>query len=539
MQGKQAITSFLEQSDISHIFQLPGLHTLGLNAHLFGRQNIKTITARHETDLAFMADGYARASGKPGVILVTPGPGLGNITSGCMESYCDDIPLFIIHIDIDRRDAGKGLLHEIEDPGNIFRHFIKGTFTAADTGSLLTTLDEAYRKCTAGRRGPVLVSIPYSLLDSEVPSSAETNTAPARGPDPAGSTADTSEGTLSFLARLEKMLASCERPVMIGGKGLMNEEAAKLVEEICGRGNIPFLTTTGGKGAVSDRHVFSFGNIIAKGTAQDIMRSSDLVIAAGTRLRDVDAKRRGVRIGKLVHIDIDDRWMNRNYPAALRYAADPLTALRVFAGIVRDRTFPWDLPGLKERQLSEAASMKRSSRGYALADLLRSIVPEITTIVCDLNIPSYWAEYYLPVYHQRSFIMPRGVSPIFYSLSAAIGAKTARPERPCLAVCGDGGVLPQMAELATIVRYNIPVVVFVHNNSSFSILENTMRNRHGITGSMDLTNPDLVKLARSFGIKAKRTRTLAGLRNVFLRDIDWDEPFLVEFTDTVSAPPWA
>lgn len=537
MQGKQAITSFLERSGVSHIFQLPGLHTLSLNACLFGRQNIKIITARHESDLAFMADGYARASGKPGVILVTPGPGLGNITSGCMESYCDDTPLFIIHIDIDRKDAGKGLLHEIEDPGNIFRHFIKGTFEAGDAGSLLPALDEAYRTCTAGRCGPVLISIPYSLLDSEVPQSTETNT-PARGPLPAPPTADTPENTRSFLTGLEKMLASCERPVMIGGKGLMSEEAAKLVEEICGRCNMPFMTTTGGKGTVSDKLSFSFGNIIAKGAAQEIIRSSDLVIAAGTRLRDVDSKRRGVRIGNLVHIDIDDRWINRNYPAALQYASDPLTALRGLAGILRGRTFSWDLSRLKERQLSEAAPMKRSARGYALVDLLRSIIPETTAIICDLNIPSYWAEYYMPVYHQRSFIMPRGISPIFYSLSAAIGAKTARPERPCLAVCGDGGVLPQMAELATIVRYNIPVVVFVHNNSSFSILEDTMQNRHGITGSMDLTNPDLVKLARSFGIKARRTRTIEGLRNVFLRDINWDEPFLVEFVDTVSAPPW-
>ncbi|HOW55877.1 MAG TPA: thiamine pyrophosphate-binding protein [Syntrophorhabdaceae bacterium] len=534
MQGKQVITSFFEKHGISHIFQLPGLHTLALNACLYNQQTTKTITARHETNLAFMADGYARASGKPGVILVTPGPGLGNIVSGCMESFCDDVPLFIIHIDIDRKDLGKGILHEIIDPGNIFRHFIKESFSVGSAESLPEILDRAYRTCTAGRCGPVLVSIPYSLLDKEVSSSVKGMPDPL----PAPLTQDTVEDLRTFLAGLEHLLNACERPVMIGGKGLMNDAASKLVEEICGPGNIPFLTTTGGKGVVSDKHLFSFGSIMAKGTARQIVRSSDLVIAAGTRLRDVDTRRRGVRIGNLVHIDIDDRWMNRNYPAVLQYAADPLGALRGIAHITRGRAFSWDLPRLKEMQRSEAVSMKRSARGYALVDLLRNTIPDAASIVCDLNIPSYWSEYYMPVYHRRSFIMPRGISPIFYSLSAAIGAKTARPELPCLAVCGDGGVLPQIAELATAVRYKIPVVVFVHNNSSFSILENTMRNRYEITGSMDLTNPDFVKLARAFGVKAKRARSLAGLKDIFLRDINWDEPFLVEFVDAVSSPPW-
>ncbi len=536
MQGKQAITSFFEKKGISHIFQIPGLHTLSLNAQLFGQQSIKTITARHETNLAFMADGYARASGKPGVILVTPGPGLGNIVSGCMEGYSDDVPLFIVHIDIDRKDAGKGILHEINDPANIFRHFIKGAFTVEKTSSIALILEDAYRTCTTGRPGPVLISIPYGLLDKEAPSSPRDN---IQIPISMTTTEDGPENDHPFFADLEHMLASCERPVMIGGKGLMNDRAASLVESICGRSSIPFLTTTGGKGVVSDKHMFSFGNIMAKGVTRDIIGSSDLVIAAGTRLRDVDAKRRGVKIDNLVHIDIDNRWVSRNYPAALQFTGDPTTALRGLSRIVRCRTFSWALAQLKKIQRSEAVLMKRSARGYALVDLLRNIVPETTTVVCDLNIPSYFAEYYLPVYHQRSFIMPRGISPIFYSLSAAIGAKTARPQRPCLAICGDGGVLPQMSELATIVRYNIPVVIFVHNNNSFAILEDAMRRRHGITGSMGLVNPDFVKLAGSFGVKAKRTRTLEGLKNIFLRGVSWDEPFLVEFVDTVSAPPWS
>ncbi len=529
MQGKHIIRTFFQQAAVSHVFQLPGLHTLSLNAELFSHQNIKTITARHEANLAFMADGYARASGKPAIIVVTPGPGLGNIVSGCMEAYFDDVPLLIVHIDTDRKDVGKGILHELESPEDIFRHFVKASFRVNEPSTLTASLHDALRTCSTPRRGPVLVSIPFGLLDKEVPGQlrmVKSTPAGPSGPD----------RVLPFLANLEHILEDKRRPVLLGGKALMEPRIGVLVEKICGRG-LPFLTTTGGKGVTSDHNAFSFGNVMAKGVARDILASADVVIAAGTRLRDVDAKRRGVRIGNLVHIDVDDRWIGKNYRTALHCSGDIQEVLKGLARIVQKARFDWDIEGLKRQRNMEMSGLRKEA-GYALVDLLRNTVPEDTVIVCDLNMPSYWAEYYMPVYAQRSFLMPRGISPIFYSLAAAVGAKISRPHLPCLALCGDGGGLPQMSELATIVKYGIPVTILVHNNNSFSILEDAMRSRHNIDGSMDLVNPDFVKLARAFGIRARRTRTLRGLKDVFLHDVHWDEPFLVEFAGRVPFPPW-
>ncbi|OPX94928.1 MAG: putative 2-ketoarginine decarboxylase AruI [Syntrophorhabdus sp. PtaB.Bin006] len=156
----------------------------------------------------------------------------------------------------------------------------------------------------------------------------------------------------------------------------------------------------------------------------------------------------------------------------------------------------------------------------------------------DLNILSYWAEYYFPVYRQDAFLMPRGSSSIFYGLPAAIGAKLARPDRPCLSICGDGGVLPTMSELATIQKYHIPVVILVYNNNSFGVLEHYMKERYSIAGAMALNNPDFVQIARAFGIEAKRARTLRTLRTILLRDVSWDKPYLIEFDYPVILPPW-
>jgi acetolactate synthase-1/2/3 large subunit len=538
MLGKQAVIEFFQKNKIRNVFHLPGIHTLPLNEALEKQHNIKAFMGRHESGVVSMADGYARASGNIGVVIVTPGPGLGNIVSGCMEAYSDDIPLLIIHIDTERKTSGKGILHELKEPENIFRHFTKKTFAVRDAGNIAQTLAEAYHTALSGRKGPVVVSIPYVLFEKKMP--AGHPAASAVNVQRTGAT-EAMKNRMEIsrkMDELEKILHGKKRVLVIGGKSLMLNGIRRTLERICLNASIPFLTTTGGKGILREDSPCSFGNVMKKGVVRDMVASADLVIAVGTRLRDVDSKRRGVKIRELVHIDIDDRWIGKNYSTLLGITGDLKDILAGLSLVLKGKRFEWDLSHLKGLLSDEEASLFKRSSAYAATMLLRETIPEDTTIVCDLNIPSYWAEYYLPVYHQNTFLMPRGISPIFYSLPASIGAKIGRPERPCLALCGDGGVLPAIAELATLKKYDIPVVVFVHNNNSLGILEDAMIDRYGRKGSMALNSPDFVGLARSFGVKAKRTRTLAGLRSILLRDITWDEPCLIEFIQPVSPPPW-
>lgn len=538
MLGKQAIIEFFQKNKIGNIFHLPGIHTLPLNEALEKQNNIKTFMGRHESSVISMADGYARASGNIGVVMVTPGPGLGNIVSGCMEAYSDDIPLLIMHIDTERKAAGKGILHELKEPENIFRHFTKKTFAIRDAGHIASTLTEAYNTALSGRRGPVVVSIPYVLFEKKI--SAAHSASHTINVQKTGATGVMKNRmrTSRKIGDLEKILHGKKRVLVIGGKSLMLNGIQQTLGHICLNASIPFLTTTGGKGILREDSPCSFGNVMKKGVIRDMVASADLVIALGTRLRDVDAKRRGVKIRELVHIDIDDRWIGKNYPTLLGIAGDLKGILGELSLVLKGKRFEWDISHLKHLQSDEEVSLFKRSSAYAVTRLLRETIPEDTITVCDLNIPSYWAEYYLPVYHQNTFLMPRGISPIFYSLPASIGAKIGRPDRPCLALCGDGGVLPTIGELATLKRYDIPVVIFIHNNNSFGILEDAMTDRYDRTGSMSLNSPDFVKLAQSFGVRAKRTKTLTGLRNILLHDITWEEPYLIEFIQPVSPPPW-
>ena len=533
MLGKQAVIEFIKKNNIDNIFHLPGIHTLPLNEELT-KHNINVFIGRHEANVIFMADGYARSSGNIGVVIVTPGPGLGNTVSGCMEAYSDDVPLLIIHIDTKRKEISRGVLHELAEPEGIFTHFSKKTFIVSDPNEIIRTLDKAYQTAISGRKGPVVVSLPYDFLERKM--SSESLMVDQRSE--IRSESKTNPEIDFNLKRLEETLHGKKRPVIIGGRYLMFKEAGLILDELCTEASIPFFTSTGGKGVVREDSLYAFGNIIQKGLVRDMIASSDIVIAVGTRLRDTDAKRRGVKIGELIHIDVDDRWINKNYSATLHITGNVGQALKGLCQVVKGKKFEWDLVDLKRTKKKEYEVLKKTSPGLCMIEIIRQVIPENTVTVCDLNYPSYWAEYFFPVYHQNTFLMPRGISPIFYCLPGSIGAKIGKPGSPCLCLAGDGSLLPTIAELATIKKYNIPVVVFVHNNNSFGILEDLMDERYGITGAMELKNPDFVKIAHAFNIKAKRIKTLDGLKKIFIQDITWDEPYLVELESPILPPPW-
>lgn len=525
MFGKHTIIDFFLRYGIHQIFYLPGIHTLSLSKS-FLEHKIDVLVPRHESTMAFMADGFARVSGKTGVVVVTPGPGLGNVVTGCMEAYGDDVPLLIIHIDTGREDIGKGILHELVEPESVFRNITKQTFSARGTKDFAVKLEMAYHTANKPRKGPVLVSLPYTLLEKEVSS-------------PSFGTVELTDKSQDHdLAGLAKLLDQKRKPLIIGGKSLMVEEARPVLDQICNNSSIPFLTTTSGKGILDEHSPWCFGNVMQKGVAREMVSSADLVIALGTRLRDVDAKRRGVKIRDLVHLDIDDTWIDKNYSSTFKEFGEIRSFLKSLKTITEGKAFEWPLKTLKQVQHNETNVLYGTSLGFQLIRLLSESLPEGTMTVWDLNLLAYWAEYYYPVRHQRTFVMPRGVSPIFYALPAAIGASAARPEKPCLAVCGDGGILPLIGEFATVVKYNIPLVTFVLNNHSFGILEDYMRSAYSLQGSMDLVNPDFVRMAQAFGIEGQRAETLSDLKGIFRDRINWKEPFLIEFVSPVFAPPW-
>jgi thiamine pyrophosphate-dependent acetolactate synthase large subunit-like protein len=525
---REAFIRFLAAKGVEFIFHLPGLHTLPLN-DAFSRSNIRVIMGRHESSAGFMADGFSRATGKAGIVLVTPGPGLGNLVSSCMEAFADDVSLVIVVVDVGREDVGKGVLHGVPFPEAPFSHITKRIYSITDEKDLWSKLNDAYLLATTPRTGPVLVSIAYRLLDRECP--------------PPSSTTGGAEAVLplhpSFDPHvLEEALEGKKRPVIIAGRALMESAPGPRFADLCRASGIPVLTTTSGKGALRDDHPWAFGAVTGKGVAREVLASADLVLAVGTRLRDVDAKRRGVKIANLVHCDVDERWMCKNYKASRVLVGEMKSVVEALHRTLANRKFSWSRERLDGARQKERVAMERDHIGFRIVQLLRRLIPENTTTVWDLSMLGYWAESWFPVYRERSFLFPRGISPIFYGLPAAIGAAIGRRDCPCLCVTGDGSFLPTVSELATIRQYGIPIVILVYNNGAFGVLEEYMRRRYGKDGSMDLFNPDLVALARSFDVKAERATDHARLESIFRRMAKWDEPFLVELSHPLLSLPW-
>jgi thiamine pyrophosphate-dependent acetolactate synthase large subunit-like protein len=521
--GKEVITSFFERNGVTHIFHLPGIHTLPINETL-RKSNLCVLIGRHESNVGFMADGYARATGRPGTLLLTPGPGLANVASPCMEAYGDDVPLVIINVDVNRKDMDKGILHGVVKPEAIMDAVTKDALVAGEGMQLADMLAKAYRVAQTERTGPVLLSIPYKLLDKKVLLGTEEET-----------TANDKDGET---ASLEEALERKRKPVIIAGKAAMNEEIGMLLEEICHQSSIPLLTTTSGKGVLREDDELCFGNVIAKGTARDILKEADTVIAVGTRLRDVDTKRRGVKLSNLIHSDVDDRWFRKNYRTEHTVAGPIKRTVETLRLIMKGRESAWNIEGLKRNRQRELADLQKNEIGFRIISLLRQVIPAETVTVWDLSLISYWAEYYFPAFCQRSFLTPRGCSPIFYALPASIGAKLGRPDRPCLCVVGDGSFVAIAGELATVKKYGVPVVILVYNNSSFGVLEDYMRKRYAVEGEMNLFTPDLLTLAGAFEIPAKRVDTLEHLAKLFKKEIQWDRPYIIDFRYPLFSPPW-
>jgi acetolactate synthase I/II/III large subunit len=520
---KQAIMKFLQDEKIEIVFNLPGVHTLPLN-HILAQSNIKSVMGRHESNVAFMADGFARATGSPGFVIVTPGPGLGNVVSSCMEAYAGDVPLMVIFVDVERRDVEKGVLHGVKRPENIFADICKATFVVSDEKDFPGTLERAYRTAVSGRQGPVVVSIPFRILEKE--------SAPPESPGPVGEERTFDTGLL------EEALEGAERPAIIGGRGLQGKGLGKELDALCRDSAIPFLTSTSGKGVVSEDRDHAFGNIVGKGVGREILKSADRVIALGTRLREVDTKKRGVKITSLVHIDVDEQWLGKNYHFGSTMAADMRQAVGALRRMMAGRKSTWNMEELAEARREELAGLKERYEGLRVIDVLRRSIPADTVTVWDLNMCGYWAECHFPVFGEGTFLFPNGISPIFYAFPAAIGAKLGRSGNPCLCVTSDGSFVPVAGELATIAAYNIPVVVLVYNNDVFGVLEDYMRNRYGAEKTMALVNPDFPALARSYGIRAERAVNLTELEEIFLRRVTWDEPLLIEFRYPLFPPPW-
>jgi acetolactate synthase-1/2/3 large subunit len=506
------------------VFGIPGVHTIELYRRLKGpgAAGIRHISPRHEQGAGFMADGYARATGRPGVCFIITGPGMTNIATAMGQALADSIPMLVIS-SVNRRATlglGQGRLHELPSQQQLIAGVSRFSHTLLDPAQLPEVLARAFVVFRSERPGPVHIEIPIDLFNAPVatPSQWLPPTLYRPAPDPRG------------IAQAVDWLTAAERPLVLLGGGCVDapDAARQLVERL----DAPTVTTINAKGLLGRHHPLDLGANAALPALRELAANADVILAVGTELGETDYDvvfDEGFALtGRLIRIDLDAQQLVRNQALALGLVGDARRSLEL---MVERLPHPMQKGGKERTALALAKLDLANDPAFApfvpLYAALAAALPE-AILVGDSTAPVYAGNHLVsqPA-PRRYFNASTGYGTLGYGLPAAIGAQLGQPALPVLALVGDGGVMFTLSELATAVEERLPVVILLWHNAGYEEIRRFM-DAHGVEHlGVDLKAPDFLTLARGFGCLATRVDSPASLSDA-LAGRPLDGPILIE-----------
>lgn len=525
--GGEAIVRCLAAQEVNTVFGIPGAHNLSLYDALCDISGIRHIVARHEQGAAFMADGYARASGRVGVCLSTSGPAALNTLTSLATAYSDSAPVLCVASQIPAAGIGlgKGYLHECTDQLGCFRPVTKWCARANTVSEIPGVMHDAFTHMLTGRQRPTAIEVPCDIMESQEDVNFPDVVQTFR-PQP----------TASAIHQAVELLRNASRPVIWAGGGVISSEAGDELEQLAVRMDAPIFTTVLGKGCIAGDHPLSAGAAILHPAAQEYLAGCDTMLAVGTRFTEEEVDRWKLRLPTpLIHIDVDPAEIGRNYPAAVGVVGDAQESLRTmnehlaqqksFADVGQSKRAA-EVTALRQAILDD--SRQRAPAGVELVETLQSALPRETILVSDLTVAAYWCRRMLDVYEPRTNIYPWGFCTLGFGVPAAVGAKAARPDRPVVVLSGDGGFLFNCQELATAVQFDLPIIVLVFNDGGYGVLRRQQEVLYGRTLGADLVNPDFVALAQAFGVESRLVTSFGQLGSAVSAAVDCGRTSVIE-----------
>ena len=532
--GGEWVVEALSAEGVRHVFGIPGIHNLAIYDALLGRPGITHILARHEAGAAFMADGYARASGQPGVVLVTTGPGATNALTPLVESYAGSQPVLLLMSDIPAALIGRdlGALHEVPNQIQCFKPVCRWAETIEAGRDIPGAVQGAFHLFRTGRPGPIALSVPTDLLTGRVEAQL---TPPGQGRRP-----PCDVRLLEEAAR--RYLRGARRPLIIAGGGTIAADAGAELVALARRLGAPVVTTVMGRGSIPEQDPLWLGVLPNRLASQPAIEAADVVLAVGCRF--AHRSTRGLLLNlafrpdqALIHLDLDPAVLGTMHPPTLGIvgdARDGLAGLLAVLGL-GPAASEWDWSWLGA--LRVARGRRYTEAVDRLLRVLRAHLAPDAIVVSDQTGINYWMEWHFPVHAPRTFLYPVGSATLGYAVPAAIGAKVARPDRQVVVVAGDGGFLYSVNELATAVKYRLPVVFLVLNDERYGAIKYLQEAIFGRWGEVDLVNPDFPALARAFGAEGVRVEGLEALGAALDKALAHPGPTLLELPLAVD-PPW-
>lgn len=500
--GADALVHTLQRHRVEVIFALPGAQMMTAFDALARLPGIRLITTRHEQATTYMADGYARTSGKVGVAMVVPGPGVLNASAGLGTAYACSSPVLLIAGQIESWGLGKerGLLHEIREQMDILRPLTKWCARALRPQDVPGLVAEALRQAQSGRPRPTAVEIPPDVLASTAEIDIPEPAPPAiPQPDP------------QAVRRAAALLKGAKQVAIWAGGGAVRSPCVQELLEVARVLQAPILLTPEGKGAVPEEHPLCAGaNYYGFGPAQWVVPQCDVLLAVGTRFLLPTFRRWAPKPPqRLVQIDADPQEIGRNYPAEVGITADARLGLQALLAELGDPRpgRQGEAMALQARQRALQEVQEIAPLQVRMVEAIRHALADDAILVAGVTNVAYWANLAYPARAPNTYITSSYFATLGYAFPTSLGAKVAHPTRQVVSINGDGGFLYNAQELATAVKERLPVVAIVFADGAFGASKNDQRTRFGgrYLGT-DLHNPDFVRLAESFGALGLRAQ---------------------------------
>ena len=535
IKGARILLECLSRLGIKEIFGYPGGAVIPIYDELYSFKDIKHYFARHEQGAVHEADGYARSTGKVGVCLATSGPGATNLVTGIMTAHMDSIPLLAITGQVTSTLLGKDAFQESDIVG-ITVPITKNNYLVQDIRELPRILKEAYYIASTGRPGPVLVDIPRDIQLEEIPydefKKLYEQEFELEGYNPVY------EGHKGQIKTAIKMIKDSKKPLIIAGAGILKGHAYDELKEFVDKTNIPVAMTLLGLGSFPANHELALGMIGMHGTtyANYAANEADLVIAAGMRFDDrvTGNPQKFLPNAKIIHIDIDPAEIGKNKLIDVPIVGDLKNVLAELNQKIPKLSHTKWLDEVAKLNKKYSLTFRKTEEDILIPQEILFEINKLTKgeviVATDVGQHQMWSAQFIKFNNPYSILTSGGAGTMGFGLPAAIGAQVANPDKKVLAIVGDGGFQMTFQELMLIKEYNLPVKIFIINNSYLGMVrqwQELFNDRR--YSSVDLSyNPDFIKIGEAYGIKSIQLKTKKDLKKHLKKILESDEAVLVE-----------